>query len=375
MNESFSHRYILVLASLLLVSAPGARAQKANDRNFGDVHGTVVLDGSPARGANIWMWQLECATPPRCSPESSSGKLRVAGKWGVDKQGNYGLRCSPAPCLLQAQLPKKVDPRQSRNILRIVNPMDGQVVTQNFDFSIRWREAEDPANKFMEFVNLLLASAHEVIPMKSMIKMTFGENLWLPNVILPGSDTCDLYSIASMEIDGSSTALPIVNCHAQYDNRENAETGYSSLVRYVTGATGWSTRTGTYGTQLLASGLPDYDMLTIRISKENDVSFQYNTSCRSPEFRRRLGERDTNCAPLAASSEIAPRAPLSVTTPGTPPQPSATETESAPSRQGPPANQQMSFGVLALASEREGVLFIDDQRSESMSAGMSTFGV
>jgi hypothetical protein len=47
----------------------------------------------------------------------------------------------------------------------------------------------------------------------------------------------------------------------------------------------------------------------------------------------------------------------------------ATETEKALSSQGSPANQEMSFGVLALASEREGVLFVDDQRAESISAG------
>jgi hypothetical protein len=279
-------RRILVAASLVLLGAPCSHGQKLKPGQA-FVRGNVLLEGSPLRGAEMWIWNIN----------QSSGKLQIYLEFKADKNGTYGTQLPQGRYLVSAQLPKKMDKQRSRTIYRFVTLDDRAIVTQDFDFSIKWREAENLKQAFLASLSQVLASAREERPMKSILWTPFGEDssigsIWIPSVFLPGADNCSIYSLSSMQINGQGVSLPTFSCDTLYANRDTAESGYHSLVGFVAQATGWtaSTRSSTQTTSFQIADLPAYDEVLVRLtSKENRVTLSYETTMRSPEWRQQLG--------------------------------------------------------------------------------------
>src|ERR1700674_1018210 len=103
-------RQILVAASLVLLGAPCSHGQKLKPGQA-FLRGNVLLEGSPLRGAEMWIWNVS----------QSSGKLQIYTEFKADKNGTYGAQLPQGRYLVTAQLPKKMDKQRSRTIYRFVS--------------------------------------------------------------------------------------------------------------------------------------------------------------------------------------------------------------------------------------------------------------
>jgi hypothetical protein len=281
MSELRLCRRIFLAMSLVLLAAPCIAGAKHKPTDA-YIHGTVLSDGLPIRGAEIWIFNID----------HTSNKFHVIEEVKTDKYGIYGtMPLSQGRYLVEVELPKALDKKQSRNIRRVITISENNAVTLDIDFSIRWREASNFKKEFLAFVNGLLASAREERPMGSIRWASFGDkSIWIPNFMLPGADSCTISIFTSLELNGTNLALPIFQCTTEYATHDAAESGYRSLVQFIIEVTGWkaSSNSTSMKTSFKIVHLLPFDEVTVAIINQTKIKFSYTTFKRSPGFRLTL---------------------------------------------------------------------------------------
>ena len=167
----------------------------------------------------------------------------------------------------------------------------GQKLALDFDFSAKWGEAEQSPEQFVQSLNQVVAAAKEFRPMRSILFTPVGDDtsFWIPTVILPGADTCNILGLNSMKLDGQDITLPMYICNAKYETKEAAGAAYQKMSRFVTEKMGWKAMPGKTPSETTfeASSLPFGDEVSLELSTDGKVSFVYTTVKRASPSERR----------------------------------------------------------------------------------------
>lgn len=290
--DASSLRRICCLALIWIVAISTA-AGKTSKPGRGVAEGTVWLHGEPVRKAGIVV-----IGPPYTLDNSFVVPIitpRLVGALSVDeppstlqvyyskteKKGRYLVNLPAGRYELSVTLPED----KKHRINKIVTIEKGQKLVLDFDFSKKWGGAEQDSEGFIQSLNQVAAAAKELHPMRAILFTPLGHDssFWIPTVILPGADDCDVVGLNSMKVAGQSITLPMYVCRAKYETQESAEAAYRELTRFIAEKMVWKAVPGkpSRETKFEQTDLPPGDEVSLELSTDGIVNLVYTTGKRA----------------------------------------------------------------------------------------------
>jgi len=291
--DTSSLRRLCCLALIWMV-ATSAAAGKTSKPGRGVAEGIVRSHGQPVRRAEIVVigppytlnnsFIVPIITPRLVgvvSYDAPPSTLQVYLVVKTDKKGRYLVNLRAGRYELSVILPED----KNHRINKIVTIEKGQKLPLDFDFSAKWGGAEQYPEGFVQSLNQVAAAAKESRPMKSILFTPLGNDtsFWIPTVILPGADDCDVVGLNSMKVDGQSITLPMYVCRAKYETQEGAAAAYRDLTRFIAEKMGWKAVPGKTAseTKFELTDLPSGDEVSLELSTDGIVNLVYTTDKRA----------------------------------------------------------------------------------------------